>query len=277
MNENERGFGMTDPIRAAQVVFELDRYLARELPRADQSLPKYQQLHDTLMRSIRDGVVEPGDKLPSEAELTSMAPFSLGTVQKTMKMLMDEGVVVRKTGAGTVVRAVDRRMDQPLHCRFSRGDDAFLPVFPTILQRETAPAGHPFTKTFPTDANIVRLDRAIRIGDEFTLFTRFYCDADRFPIFAMRPFEDLNTENFKKLIQQETAIRVSRIDQKIRHAPTPREVAGIIGVAEGTDVMTIKAVAYDRFDAIAYCQQFFIPPNDLELTIESRVLADFDA
>ncbi len=263
----------TDPIRAAQVVTELDAFITQALKDQDPALPKYAQLHGVLIRAIEQGIVKEGDKLPSEAELTSMSPFSLGTVQKALKSLMDEGIVARKTGVGTIVRHLDQSMKQPLHCRFSTEDGTYLPVYPKLYDRTAVDAEGPWSKVLGPTAEVFRLDRRIQIGDGFAVVTHFYVDAIKFPIFAHRPFAELHTENFKTLMQEEAQVRISRLEHRLSFCNADADVAAQIDVPVGTQILMIKVTARDSFDEAAYYQELFIPPNGLDLAIDSRLYA----
>ena len=55
-----------------------------------QGVPKYIALRDAIAYSISTGEIKLGEKLPSERELASHLPLSLGTIQKTLKLLSDE-------------------------------------------------------------------------------------------------------------------------------------------------------------------------------------------
>lgn len=271
MLQAEAQLGRPDPIRAAKVVAALESFLPKSLARQAPGCPKHARLHNAFLEAIEAGVVTEGDKLPSEAELTSISPFSLGTVQRAMKSLMDDGVVMRRTGVGTIVRSVDQSMKQPLHCRFAGPDGTFMPVFPKLLHRKTAEPDGAWASVLRPSQQVLRLDRRIEIGTAFAVMSHFYVDSDRFPLFAKRPFKDLHSENFKRLMQAEGNVRVAWLDHKVTFVTASSEVAGQIGVEPGAQIMLIRVTARDGADHAIYYQEIFIPPNDFELAIESRL------
>ena len=260
-----------DPLRAARVITALEQYLAVELAAlAEASVPKHVRLSAALVRAIEDEIVIEGDKLPSEAELTAMTPYSLGTVQKALKSLLQDGLVLRKTGVGTIVRGVRRNMLGPLHCRFSEPDGEFLPVYPRVVTRKRIQTEGRWSRTLGRDAKVWRLDRQIRIDDRFTVLANFYVDAGRFPFFAKRPLRLLHTQNFKMLMWETSKTKVTHLDHRLGFTTAGAEIASLIEVAEGSRILHIKVTARDNAGQAAYYQEFFIPANDLELTIESR-------
>ncbi|MDF1811710.1 MAG: GntR family transcriptional regulator [Verrucomicrobiales bacterium] len=67
------------------------------------TLPKYQQIFDTLRAAILDGEYGPGEKLPTEAVLVKQFKTSRITVGKAVRELQREGLVHRQAGSGTFV------------------------------------------------------------------------------------------------------------------------------------------------------------------------------
>src|SRR5512132_3720713 len=78
-------------------------------------LPKYAQLREMLAAAINSGDWKPGDKMPTEAQLARSTPYSLGTVQKALRALVDDGLVTRTQGSGTFVNEPRQSIDAPLH------------------------------------------------------------------------------------------------------------------------------------------------------------------
>lgn len=260
-----------DPVRAARVLMALDEFLPIELKQSDSTLPKYVRLENALVRAIEAGVMVEGDKLPSEAELTAISSFSLGTVQKALRSMVDAGRIVRKTGVGTTIQTNAKSMRHPLHARFSRHDGPFFPVFARIIGRENEQGQGPWTDVLGDDAAIIRLDRRLEIGREFVAVSNFYVDAAKFPFFKDRPVNQFATENFKLLVENETGRKVRRLDHKITWSKAKPEVSGHIGVETGDQILEIKLSAWDRSNDPLYYQILHIPPNELDLTIESLV------
>lgn len=69
----------------------------------DATTPLYIQLANNLRRLIADGKMATGDALPSERMLTELTGASRVTVRKAIEQLIDEGLLLRRQGAGTFV------------------------------------------------------------------------------------------------------------------------------------------------------------------------------
>ncbi|MEO9615239.1 MAG: GntR family transcriptional regulator [Nitratireductor sp.] len=67
------------------------------------STPRYLVLAEALRARIEGGVLKPGDRLPSEAQLCATSGVSRGTVVRAIEQLVSQGFVTRRQGAGSFV------------------------------------------------------------------------------------------------------------------------------------------------------------------------------
>jgi len=72
------------------------------------SMPKYQQIKQSLLYEINNGHFQPGDKFYSEAELKKKFNVSGITAIKALQCLTNEGYLVRYQGKGTYVSKARR-------------------------------------------------------------------------------------------------------------------------------------------------------------------------
>lgn len=68
-----------------------------------RAMAPYQQVKDHVRRQIADGAWRVGDRLPSELELVARLQLSRMTVNRAMRELAQEGLIVRRPGAGSHV------------------------------------------------------------------------------------------------------------------------------------------------------------------------------
>lgn len=76
-------------------------------PSSPDTSPKYRQVFESLRKDIFTGRYQPGQKLPSEAELVKRFGASRITVGRAMRELHQRQLITRRAGSGTFVR-VDR-------------------------------------------------------------------------------------------------------------------------------------------------------------------------
>ena len=72
---------------------------------AATDIPRYRQIYEDLFSAIKSGLLKPGDRLPSEAELGKRYNTSRITVAKAVNELYQHGMVSRRAGSGTHVLA----------------------------------------------------------------------------------------------------------------------------------------------------------------------------
>lgn len=80
-------------------------------------MQQYEQIAAHLRNSIREGVLAPGDPLPSEAELCASFDSARGTVRQAMALLRSEGII--SSGQGRRSRVLDNVPSQSFDDIFS--------------------------------------------------------------------------------------------------------------------------------------------------------------
>lgn len=65
--------------------------------------PRYRQLANLFRDTITSGELAPGDSLPTEMEICETHSVSRHTARDALRILVEEGLIERRRGAGTVV------------------------------------------------------------------------------------------------------------------------------------------------------------------------------
>jgi DNA-binding GntR family transcriptional regulator len=245
--------------------------LLRRLERFSRpGVPKYVALRDAIADAIASGDWPAATRLPTESEYAAALPLSLGTIQRALRALVDEGLITRQQGHGSFV-ALNRggQMHAPLHCRFV--DDAgagYLPVYPQVLRRCEEARQGPWSSHLGAP-RILCIERALRIGTEFRVFSRFWCDPARLPSLASLPFRKLSGENFKDIVWRDTHQLVGRISTVLSTGALPAQACRAIGVRRGTRGQLLEISAFVGRDQPIYYQELHIPPNRRRLHLAS--------
>jgi len=234
-----------------------------------KGLPKYAQLREALLAAIQDRYWKPGSKLPPEGQLVRETPFSLGTVQKALNSLVDEGVIVRRQGMGSFVAQDQRQMDLPWHLRFV-GDkkEEYLPVFPKVVLRRNEIRPGPWARLLgkPRDS-FLQIDRVMNIGNEFLVYTKFFTSRKKFGGFLKKPVEELEKTNFKTILRRDYNLTVTRMTYNLRIIPLPPEICRAIKAQEDTIGLVMEILAISGNKNPVYYQELFLPPNNRKLHI----------
>jgi len=235
-------------------------------------VPKYVSFKDAFIEAIISGALQSGDRVPSEQELAAALPMSLGTIQRALRDLAATGFIERRPGHGSFVTGMTGRaeMAQPFHCRFLSDDGkSYLPVYPEVLGRNLQPAHGPWNEILGARST-VEITRRIRIGDEFSVYSVFYVDGDRLPVFQNIELSELNNSNFKEVILKACGRAVANIDLMIRQQVIPATIGKKIGVSPDVVCTSIRAVGHLTTGDPVYYQHIHIPPSSRELHIVSN-------
>lgn len=234
------------------------------LAHADRSgLPKYQRLVNALIEAIRRGLWQPGDRLPAEDELTVMTSYSLGTVQRALRDLASQGLIIRQHGLGSFVADHAHELEDPWHCRFVADNLVdIVPIFSNAIrcgeQKEHGPWN---TYLGLEQGEVMEIDRVININEEFNVYSRFYASKTRLRTLWDTPLSKLHGTNFKKKIAHECKLPITDIIHDVRLQVFDPEINQIISVEEGTVCMFMRAIAKAGVNLNVYYQEFFIPPT----------------
>ena len=74
-------------------------------------MTKYERIANDMKQKIESGVYKPNDQLPFEAEMCDSYGVSRITVKKAMDLLVNQGLVVKRRGAGTFVKNITLMTD----------------------------------------------------------------------------------------------------------------------------------------------------------------------
>lgn len=256
-------------VRKKRGLSRLEKFLHSELKKAASAkLPKHKLLSEVLSLAIAKGILAEGERLPAEADLTTMTPYSLGTVQKALATLVEQGLVRRRKALGTEVQSWRGRLEDPLHFRFGDFDGQWQPVYPHLLSRKPIELGPAIYELLGECTKPICLERKINIADQFNVHSLFYVDADRFPIFLDRTDAELEGVNLKKLMLSETPFR--RITQRLRLVQPERRVAKHIKIKPGETALLLRATVYGEANRIIYVHDVTIPQSASDLWIEGK-------
>ena len=83
-------------------------------------IPKYEAIAADIRRSIEDGTLKPGDKLPTVVEFCELYSVSKITVKRAIEQITEEGLI---TSDADRVPTLRTRRDFPVRRFFSRQND----------------------------------------------------------------------------------------------------------------------------------------------------------
>ena len=236
-----------------------------------QTKAKYQIVSDALLADIEGGKLQPGDRLPSEDQLVSDLGFSLGTVQRALRDLVDLGVVKRVHGSGTFVSGARPPEAHLRHFRFKADDGkSLLPVFFETDSLELTQAKGPWSQFLGEDAKgYVRISRLVSVNREFEIFSELYLPATRFaPLLQMEP-SDLDGVSIRDMLADKLNTPTVHTTQTMLCTVIPPRAARQIEIPVGMFglILTIQSETFRHAPII--WQRAYVPPSDREMEMLS--------
>jgi GntR family transcriptional regulator len=205
-----------------------------------ESSPLYKQLQDTILESIQSGILKPGDKLPTELELSKNNNVSRVTVRAALDSLTSEGYLVRIPGKGTfiskekLIKNVAETMGFSDTCRLQNKVPG-AKVIKCVIEDATI-TDQQYLDLKPGD-KIINIER-IRYADDVPISVEY----SRFPSsYSYLLQEDLNSTSMYEILKSKYGIifGVSRKYIDLEYASF--DVATYLNIEEGHPLLCIKS------------------------------------
>lgn len=218
--------------------------------------PPFRQIADQLRQAIQQGDLEPGGRVPSEAELIEHYGVARMTVRQAIAELKAEGLVIAEHGRGVFVRSrpTVRRLASDRFARRHReaGKAAFLaetellgtPAVDQLEVSQVVPSQRVAERLeLKHSAMVVCRDRRYLIDDiPVELATTFVPLAIARGTRIVSP--DTGPGGVYARIEEAGHRLASFTEEVAARMPTPEERRRL-SLSEGTPVMTVLRVAYD--------------------------------
>ena len=209
-------------------------------------VPKYLRLSEVMLDAIASGEFKPGSQIPGERNLSAVLPLSLGTIQKAMNDLVDQGVLVRRAGRGTFVSGTgdvphDRKVENRdlVHFRFrAEPDGPLLPVYLHVESIEEIPrarngASRAWERFHDGAGSFVRIDRTLTVADLFKGYCRFYLPSEHYGSLLGRSLDELSGVTLREFLNKTYNMPTLRFEHEILTDQLPGQVCGKLGLEKG--------------------------------------------
>ncbi|MEO5882672.1 MAG: GntR family transcriptional regulator [Caldimonas sp.] len=233
-------------------------------------LPKHARLRQAIIDAVQAGELPAGMKMVGERELSQSLGVSLGTTQKALGRLVDDGFLVRRQGHGTFVGTARRAVSGSWHYRFLAPDGTTeLPVFTSVVERRLVDAEGPWSAALgPDEKGYVLLVRRLEIDGQFDCSSRMVLAASRFGRLLRMAEKRLADTNLKALLEREFAAPTLASDG-VAHvvACTPAD-ASLLAIAPGTAGLQVQIRGFSFGRTPITWQRMFVPPTAYGLRLD---------
>lgn len=200
------------------------------------SMVKHARLRHAIVGAIEAGELPVGTKLVGERELSAALGLSLGTTQKALSRLVDEGFLVRRQGHGTFVGSIRRPITGSWHFRFVAADGGSeLPVFALVTERKLETEEGPWSLALgPDPKGYVMIRRSMDVGGKFLCTSQLYLPASRFARLLRMSQKRFTDTNLKTLLAHEFSAPTLQSQGLAHTVKLDSKDAEIMGVARGS-------------------------------------------
>ncbi|MBW2137445.1 MAG: GntR family transcriptional regulator [Deltaproteobacteria bacterium] len=222
--------------------------------------PAYVQLINILKGQIAAGTYLPGSRLPSESQLCKRYKVSPMTVRRSIKALLDQGVVTTIQGSGTFVKAPDmgeaRFSLEEFHSLFKDKVNTKVKILGAMVTRADRRIGGKLNVT-PGERTILIRRLLVRKSKPFIYHREHLVYDPGRPIVEA----ELEVTSLHGLFQGTGESSLKRGEFAIKAAVLSKEEADILESAEGQPAFHLEHVFYD-FDERPFSWGHFICPGD---------------
>lgn len=205
-----------------------------------QSAPLYKQLQDKILEAIHNGELKPGDKLPTELELSETNNVSRVTVRAALDALTSDGYLVRIPGKGTFISKDKIKKDVAKTIGFSdtcklQNKVPGAKVLKCVI--EDATASDQEHLGINSGDKIINIER-IRYADDVPISVEY----SRFPSsFSYLLQEDLNNRSLYEILTDKYGISFAGSRKYITMEYASFDVATYLNIEEGYPLLCINS------------------------------------
>lgn len=224
--------------------------LRLEVPRDPfvAGLPLYVQITQALTARIESGELSPGDRLPSERDLSEALGVNRMTLRRALRSLESQGLITRRPGRGTHVAAPKIERQAARLVSFTRGmqQRGFVPGTRLIsVEHIPAHAALAALLQIPTGAPVCILHRVRTLNHEPVLLERYALPETRFPDLDRH---DLGAASIYALLEDAYGVRVGRARQSLEPVAAGEYEAEALGIPVGAPLMLEQRLSFDEDD-----------------------------
>ena len=207
-------------------------------------IPLYHQVNLDLRRMIEEKLIPPGSIIPPETEICRIYGVGRQTIRKAMAQLVDDNLIDRYAGKGTIIRDQTERTNFHLDRSFSQHvrDLGMQPHSILINQEE----GQIHREIYPTlkeqeGRNFLKLER-VRYGNQdpicyqSTIVLTQDCN-------GISGF-DFNQESLYEVLANNFGLIITRIEHLIRAVAADDYRADLLKIPPGTPLLFVTTTAY---------------------------------
>jgi len=247
----------------------LEEFVAAEAGRTNSA--KYLRVFDAFAYGIRSGRFKPGERVPTETELTERLPVSLGTVQKALAKLATSGLVIRNRKTGTFIAGRRSQVDEVFVYRFLDPEtgNVMLP-FVRVLGVTIDETDGPWYDVLMAK-KVVCIDRLVWFDQYPPAFSSVFFSYEHGKVFLDMPLEELHGSSSHRILIEHYNLPTLRMDHRIGCRVLSDMACKHLMIAQGTTGIVWDIKDFSFHDKPSLFQRFQLPPGHRPVEISENI------
>lgn len=222
----------------------------------ESSVPLYQQLCNLLTDQIHNGILKPGDRIPSELQLSEMYGISRITVRSAITQMVEEGLLMKRHGKGTYV-TIPVFVESKAGGSFTRSCQKNNIVPRTeVISVKTVPCSSAVSSSLGV-AEGLAVHRICRV--RYANHTPVILEVDYFrqeDDFILRA--DFKEMPMSEIILKETGLNPQQFEDIFDIVPATKEQAQFLSCNAGTPMLRVRQIVLTENRQILYYNEQYI-------------------
>ncbi|RME35814.1 MAG: GntR family transcriptional regulator [Thermoflexia bacterium] len=219
------------------------------------------QAYDQLMALLREGRWKPGDRIPPEPQLAAQLGISRATLREALRLLEEEGRILRRQGAGTFI-APERRLEsglERLESVLSLAARLGMEAIPQDLVVEVVEANRSLAERLQVEQGtpLTSVSRTILVNGRPVAYLEDYV-----PTRWLSP-DDLKARfagSVLDLLRQHPSLRVQEARAEIGAVRASRALARRLQVRPGDALLLLEETLFDVASTpLNFSYNYFVP------------------
>lgn len=229
---------------------------------AERNQSKIQALINTFSEMIEQGYWLPGDRLPTEKELSHQLNLSVGTVQAAMRALQSANLVERSRRSGTFVAQPHEQSPTNWYFHFRTADGVGPLPWETLgLYVEEITDEGEWSRFLGPAQSYIKLSRLVAVAGEVLLWSEFYLDGQRFSGLLDTPTGVLATKKMCVYIHERFNAPTFRAVHRVAHCDIDGDTAKRLEIGEGEHGIRLTVMGHSYRDMPIFYHDVVIPQN----------------
>jgi GntR family transcriptional regulator len=219
---------------------------SRTVSRFASTVPLYIQIAEGLLGRIESGDLSPGERLPSERELSRTLGVNRMTLRSALQLLESQGLLIRRQGDGTYVAEpkIERQAAMLVPFAIGMKRQGFRPGAQVIsFDKQPVDAAVAKELGLAVSAPVYHVRRLRSINREPVMLESFTVPAQRFP--GLEHF-DLASRSAYDIFEKEYGIVVVRAQQSLESVTATEYEAELLGIKTGDPLMLERRLALNE-------------------------------